>query len=208
LNIGYEAFLNCGKLESITLPEKLEVLGEKAFAGCTSLVEVNIPSTVKRISESAFEGCTNLKKVNFYEVEEEKDIFADYDENGKHKDKDEDQKENENNTVTVDPFMIIESRAFKNCTSLESINLPETLHTIQTEAFRGCSSLHSIVIPKNTRIIGYGTFGTGEIQIFVYPESAEMLPSGWAYGWFIGSAYVSYGYIPPLADPSDEPSNK
>ena len=45
------------KLESVTLPEGLLVIGEGAFQYCEALKNVNIPSTVKTIERNAFQSC-------------------------------------------------------------------------------------------------------------------------------------------------------
>lgn len=38
----WEAFAGCGKLETVTLPESLEILTQYTFAGCASLKDVTI----------------------------------------------------------------------------------------------------------------------------------------------------------------------
>ena len=135
-------------------------------------------STVKLIDQSAFEGCENLKKVTFYDVEEEKDIFAD-------------ETEDVESNVSVEPTLIISACAFQNCTALESINLPKTLHTLQTYAFSGCTSLKTVIIPKGTIMIANSVFDAGSPKIYVYEDSQ---PQGWASNWVSGTATVSYGY--------------
>ncbi len=47
----------------------------------------------------------------------------------------------------------IESFAFENCTSLESLRLPESLRTIGRSAFSGCSNLYEIVNDSDLDII-------------------------------------------------------
>ncbi|MBR4729626.1 MAG: leucine-rich repeat protein [Prevotella sp.] len=44
--------------------------------------------------------------------------------------------------------------AFKNCTGLKKVVLPEGLYSIGDEAFAGCTSLKSITIPSTVEIIG------------------------------------------------------
>lgn len=182
LKIGNEAFYGCTSLESITLPESLEELGANAFMGCDALVEVRIPATIKKINESAFEGCDSLKKVTFYDVEEKKDIFAE-----------EDDDENEIEKP-VEPYLVIARSAFADCTALESINLPDTLHSLQTYAFSNCTSLKSIVIPKNTKLISNSVFDTSSITVYVYAENEQGIPSEWASNWITNKENISYGY--------------
>lgn len=60
-NMDY-MFLYCNKLESVSLPYNLKIIGEEAFYKCDSLKKADIPSTVLRIKDSAFCGC-NFKNI-------------------------------------------------------------------------------------------------------------------------------------------------
>lgn len=60
-NIQGEAFSGCSKLESIKLPENIQ-LGRGAFTNCSNLIEVTIPSRVE-VSRDCFSNCENLAKV-------------------------------------------------------------------------------------------------------------------------------------------------
>lgn len=53
---------------------------------------------------------------------------------------------------------MIPFNTFYNCTSLQSITLPENLIYLNSEAFYGCSSLTSITIPHKVRNIGPSAF--------------------------------------------------
>ena len=57
--------------------------------------------------------------------------------------------------------------AFRYCSSLTSITIPEGVTTIEEEAFAGCSSLTSITIPEGVTEIGKSAFEdcTGELII-------------------------------------------
>ena len=50
------------------------------------------------------------------------------------------------------------NNTFYNCTSLESVHLPNSLTTIEDRTFYGCSGLRSIEIPTNITTIGYYAF--------------------------------------------------
>lgn len=50
-------------IESITIPETVELIGSYAFAGCMGLEEITIPGGLEAIPEGAFKDCMNLKKV-------------------------------------------------------------------------------------------------------------------------------------------------
>ena len=62
-SIGTNAFYNCSSLKSITLPQTVTDIGAKAFYKNTSLKQITIPAKVCRIGTQAFYGCKKLKKV-------------------------------------------------------------------------------------------------------------------------------------------------
>ena len=58
--IGDEAFYNCSKLASITIPAKVTTIGDKALFLCHALEEITIPDSVTSIGQSAISSCNNL----------------------------------------------------------------------------------------------------------------------------------------------------
>lgn len=58
--IGECAFLDCKKLEEITLPENLTTIKHGAFLGCQKLTKIHIPDSVTQWEFSAFLCCENL----------------------------------------------------------------------------------------------------------------------------------------------------
>merc|ERR1711965_1085711 len=52
----------------------------------------------------------------------------------------------------------IRESAFRECTSLTSINLPQGLYEIDYYAFLDCSNLRSVLIPDSVKRIGYRAF--------------------------------------------------
>lgn len=52
----------------------------------------------------------------------------------------------------------IGAHAFRTCTSLTTITIPETVETISGSAFWDCSSLTTITIPESVTSIGNGAF--------------------------------------------------
>lgn len=65
-NICGSAFKGREQLQSISLPESLEIIQEQAFCGCSKLKEVVIPKSVTKVEDLAFSGCKELKR---FEIE-------------------------------------------------------------------------------------------------------------------------------------------
>lgn len=63
-NIRGKAFLDCHSLESIELPEGLEIIEYSAF-GNTALKSVRLPKSLREIGERAFRSCRELERVEF-----------------------------------------------------------------------------------------------------------------------------------------------
>ena len=55
-----EAFLNCSKLISVTIPDSVREIRSLAFGGCTNLSSIDIPLKVRLIESEAFSGCKSL----------------------------------------------------------------------------------------------------------------------------------------------------
>lgn len=69
--------------------------------------------------------------------------------------------------------------AFKDCTSLENISLPDGLTTIGDYAFTGCTSLESINLPDGLTTIGYAAFyECTSLKSITLPDSVATIGSG------------------------------
>lgn len=58
--IKEEAFLNCSKLISVTIPDSVREIRSLAFGGCSNLASIDIPSKVRLIESEAFSDCKSL----------------------------------------------------------------------------------------------------------------------------------------------------
>ena len=62
------------------------------------------------------------------------------------------------NVIVEEGVTSIGSEAFKNCTSLKTISLPDSLEELIEFCFYGCSNLERITLPKNLKHIGGSVF--------------------------------------------------
>ena len=70
----------------------------------------------------------------------------------------------------------IEPNAFRECSALTSINIPNSVNSIGKAAFLGCSSLTSINIPSSVNSIGVGAFsGCSSLTSINIPSSVTSI---------------------------------
>ena len=62
-SIGAGAFVNCGRLTSITIPDGVTSIDNWAFHRCSSLTSVSIPNSVTTIGDFAFANCFGLNSI-------------------------------------------------------------------------------------------------------------------------------------------------
>ena len=83
--------------------------------------------------------------------------------------------------VIPDSVTSIGKYAFYKCSSLESIVIPDSVTSISYEAFRDCSSLTSIVIPDSVTSIGDEAFeDCSSLESVVIPDSVTSI-GHWAF---------------------------
>ena len=127
--IGDDAFNNCDKLTSITLPECVTSIGKNAFYDCDGLTEFTIPDSVTEIGASAFYSCSKLASVNIPDsvttIGNEAFRYC-----------------TSLTSVNIpDGVTTIGYDAFENCNSLTSVNIGDSVTSIGGAAFAACKSL-------------------------------------------------------------------
>lgn len=166
---GYKALSAFpSKLESVTLPEGLKVIGRWTFQGCEKLKSVNIPSTVTVISERAFEGtmvtevtlpegltqlgkyafraCTKLGRIT---IPGNLGTMGEYAFAGCTA---------LTECTLAEGVTAISDTAFSGCTALIRITLPQSLTSIGFKAFEGCTALREVSLPPQLKTIGNSAF--------------------------------------------------
>ena len=154
--IGIAAFENCSKLTSVDIPNGVTTIPLRAFRGCTKLKNVNIPNSVTKILAFAFQECTELKNISIpNSVEEIQDhVFA--------------LCENLTSIEIPKSVTIIGRGLFYGCENLIDIKLYDNIKKIGSGAFGECTNLTSIKIPKNVKEIGYDAFRRCPNLKFIY----------------------------------------
>lgn len=138
------SFQACTALKTIELPESLSSLGEYAFAE-SGLEKIKMPDSVTTIPLSCFENCKDLREVTLGKNTRTIGGEVKLDSNGEYK-------VDTNGKVTSEYH-----GAFKGCTSLKTVEIPETVTEIKPFAFAE-SGVEYMELPYTISIINDGTF--------------------------------------------------
>ena len=140
--IGYQAFVDCEGLTSVTIPNSVTSIGGYAFYKCRGLTSVTIPNSVTSIEESAFSNCSGLTSVTIPGSVKSLGAYVFYECTGLTSAKFE-------SGVTS-----ISNGIFSECNYLSSVTIPEGVTSIGADAFNRCWYLSSITIPKSVKHLG------------------------------------------------------
>ena len=168
--IKSNAFYECTKLTSVTIPDSVTSIGEHAFSDCTGLTSVTIGNSVTSIGDYAFDGCNGLKSITipdsvtsignwafyntaWYNNQPNGLVYA-----GKVAYKYKGTMSSNTSIVLEEGTLGIGGGAFSDCTGLTSVTIPDSVTSIGGCAFQNCTGLTSITIPNSVTSIDFGAF--------------------------------------------------
>ena len=159
-NISSEAFLDCTKMISITLPESLTSIDFRAFMNCEKLASIAIPRNVANIGSDAFYNCEDLTDVYISDLAAWLKLpFSEQND-------------------WANPLYGTEketTRLYLNGALLTSVVIPEGITEIPWYAFRGCSSITSVKLASSVTFIGRFAFYGCSISELVIPDGVEQI---------------------------------
>ncbi len=148
--IPKEYFKDMNLLESVTLPDTVETIGESAFSGCTALQAVPVSAGLKTIASSAFKNCSTLTEITLPEGAETIG-----------------EKAFDGCTGVLalnlpDSLKTVESYAFNGMSELKELVIPPNVENLGISLIGAANSLGAITLPfaldpKDTQGEGYVT---------------------------------------------------
>ena len=160
--VSVNAFSGCVKLETITVPESVTLIGypkseeevwynfRNPFTGCSALTAIHVAEGNEYYSSDEAGVLYNKDKTTLVHCPDR--FTGEY--------------------VVPDGVTCIKIEAFKNCSGLTSVVLPEGLKDLQGGVFENCTGLTEIDIPDSVSMLGGYTFAgcTGLTDVTI-PES-------------------------------------
>ena len=182
--IGEYAFYGCSSLQTINLPDTITTIGNQCFRYCPSLDNVKLPSKLTILSDLTFANCTNLKNIELSEsletlgtqsLEQTSLTVLKFPPN---------LKSIGGGAISISTLQEIDTSEnnyfeFKNgvlyskdlktlvmaLANMTSINMEDSVETIQARAFYSCYNLSNINITENVKNIGSEVFGNSNLKI-------------------------------------------
>ncbi len=169
-SIGAYSFYQCSTLKGIDIPESAVEIGEYAFYGCVALTDVEFGSNLETIGNYAFYNCSKIN--GHITIPDKVKTLGDY---SFYKCKG-------LTEVTLGKSVTkIGKNTFAYCSYLKNVEMPDSLETIEYAAFDFCVALESIEIPDNvTKIAGDAFYYCTGLKRIVFGKCTPTI-SDWAF---------------------------
>ena len=158
LGIAGSAFEDCTGLTSVTIPDSVTSIGSYAFSYCKGLTSITVAKENTKYHSAG----------NCLIETESKTLIAGC----------------KNSIIPTDGSVTsIGSSAFRGCTGLTSVTIPDSVTSIGGSAFSGCTGLTSVTIPDSvTSIPSYAFYNCTGLTSVTIPNGVKAIPSYAFYG--------------------------
>lgn len=169
--IGEGAFSYNYDLKEISFPQSLKVIEDEAFNQCHELCSLELPRDMTLIGAHAFENCINLMTIRMPEKLDYLGPCAFWGCSVL-------------NTVSLSSgLQNIDDYTFANCINLEEITISEGVEYIGEHAFDNCKNLSKINLPNSLKELGrYSFLFCSDLESIHIPEGVDYIGDA-AFGW-------------------------
>ena len=166
---GAELCASGEPVTSIIIPDDITSIDSNVLSGFTGITSITIPSSVTKIEKDAFNDCTSLKEIIIEDGNIPLTVNANIFSNCPL------EKVYLGRNLSVSPFQnkttlvsveisnsvtSIENKSFYGCKSLTSITIPESVTNIGEAAFNGCTALKEIIIADGDTSLAFGKYSS------------------------------------------------
>lgn len=166
--IGYGAFCNCHLIDSVDIPEGVDLIYTHAFMGCRGLESVSIPASLTYIGQEAFLGCDEIKAINISDLA----AWCKIDRRS-------------------DGSCLRGGALFLNGDKIENLVVPDGVDVIRDYAFESIAGLKTVIIPSSVTNVGYRAFMCTDLE-FVCFEGNAPANAGLIYGEYNDDITITY----------------
>lgn len=174
--IGDYCFYNCPALETVEIPDTIQVIGYEAFRNCKGIRQLRLPDCAAKIGSFAFAGCTALESVLVPQMATAADGTYENRYNERQFDGAGLKKiefaagitripngicqscESLTEIVFPENLLMVGKNAFAYCKALENVSFPDCITEIGENAFDGCANLKTLHLPAEISAIGNYAF--------------------------------------------------
>ena len=149
--IGESAFVGCGELTSVTIPNGVTTIGDWAFSSCGKLTSIYIPQSVTYLGGNVWTFSTD--NIIDIKVDPNNSVY--------------DSRNNCNAIIETESNAI-----FLGC---QNTQIPDDIETVGPGAFIFCHTLTSINIPEGVKIIGGNAFAQTGLTTITIPRSVTAI---------------------------------
>ena len=166
--IGESAFAGCEILTTVIIKDNIKIIEDNAFKDCKRLSSISISDSVTSIGLNAFENTAfynnkeswenDILYINNYIIDTKSTIYG---------------------VVSIkEGTKTIADSAFKDCSRITEVLVPNSLVSIGYSAFYNCTGINSINLPDGLISIGDSAFYccTGLVEISIPDSVTSMKP--------------------------------